>query len=118
MKQLLLIVIKLYWVSIPKKNRRPCLFKETCSQFVYRQTKELGFFEGIRALISRYKKCRKGYQLHHTNHGFVMELVDGTLILEKDISPNIIDPIFIEIEYKSKSIIEEFNHRNNKKSSP
>jgi len=117
-KQLLLLIIKLYWISIPKRNRRPCLFKETCSQFVFRQTKELGFFEGIKALLSRYKKCRKGYQLRTTDDGFVMELIDGTIVLEKDISPNILNPIFSEIESKSKNLIEIFNSQNSEKTSP
>jgi len=117
-KQLLLIAIKLYWFFIPKGNRRPCLFKETCSQFVYKQTKKLGFFEGIKAFLSRYKKCRKGYKLRIKNDGFVLELIDGTYLLEENISPNILNPIISEIESKSNSLIEDSNRQTSEKISP
>lgn len=108
MKQLILIIIKLYWISIPNKSRRHCLFKETCSQFVYRQANELGFFGGIKAFLLRFKRCRKGYHIYTTDKGFVMKLIDGTIVYEEDISPNILNPIYIEIESKTKIIVEKY----------
>lgn len=60
MRYLLLIAIRLYWL-IPKKNRRCCLFKETCSKYVYRITRQQGLSAGIGALSDRRKKCRPGY---------------------------------------------------------
>lgn len=106
MKNLLLIVIRLYWKLISKDKRRPCLFRETCSQYVYRQTCEHGFFEGFRAFSARYKKCRKGYKLYTTSDGFEMELADGTTIKEGEISLQIIKGISEEIQtYVSSQMI-------------
>ncbi len=60
MRYLLLFAIRLYWL-VPQKNRRRCLFKETCSKYVYRITRQQGLTEGIKALKDRHKKCRPGY---------------------------------------------------------
>jgi hypothetical protein len=106
-KQILLIVIKLYWYLIPKRNRRPCLFKETCSKFVYTQTKELGFLEGIKSLLLRYKKCQKGYQIHISDQGFFLELIDGSIIFEKDISPNILNSINSLLKIKTGELSQD-----------
>jgi len=107
MKFLLLAIIKLYWISIPTRRRRSCLFKETCSQFVYRHTEEYGFFEGFRALLHRNKKCRSGYKLYSTNHGFEMELADGSIIKENEISTNILSQVFHEIQSLTRHLEEE-----------
>lgn len=94
MNRVLLILIELYWKIIPQNRRRSCLFKETCSHYVYRQTREYGFFKGIKALRTRVKKCRKGYQLYTGNKGFELKLVDGSIIDEEEISPNLLNPIY------------------------
>ena len=62
MKHLLLLSIKIYWFAIPKKLRRSCLFSESCSNHVFRITKDQGFSKGIKALKERYQNCRQGYQ--------------------------------------------------------
>ena len=98
MKWPFLIIIKLYWKIIPEKKRRSCLFKESCSHYVYRHTTEYGFFSGIIALKLRVKKCRKGYQLYSGNTGFEMKLADGSIIKEEEISPNILNPIFSQVQ--------------------
>jgi uncharacterized protein len=107
MKYLILLGIRCYWGIIPKKYRRQCLFKETCSQFVYRQTHEHGFFEGVRAFNQRYRKCRSGYRLYTIADGFEMSLADGTIVHESDISDRLISPIQsqiaeIETRYKTR----------------
>jgi uncharacterized protein len=83
---------------VPEKKRRSCLFKETCSHYVYRHTTEDGFFKGVIALRQRTKKCRKGYQLYTGLEGFEMELADGTVLKEDEISPRILEPIFKEVQ--------------------
>lgn len=104
MKYFLISVIKLYWKFIPSSKRRPCLFNETCSQFVYRKTSEAGFIEGIKAFSVRYKKCRNGYKLYTTLDGFEIELVDGNILKEDEISPNLLAPIYRKAtEYFSKN---------------
>jgi uncharacterized protein len=93
MKWVLIAIIKLYWIVIPENKKRTCLFKETCSRYVYRHTVEHGFFKGMRALVQRAKKCRKGYQLYTGENGFEIKLADGSIICENEISPIILKPI-------------------------
>jgi uncharacterized protein len=94
MKLLLLLLIKLYWKVIPEQKRRSCLFKETCSHYVFRHADEGGFFIGIRALLHRKRTCRKGFQLYSSLSGFEIELADGSIIKEDEISPHLLEPIF------------------------
>lgn len=82
----------------PEKKRRSCLFKETCSHYVYRHAAEGGFFEGASALRQRIKKCRKGYQLYSNLQGFEMELVDGSVIKEAEIAPRLLEPIYKQLQ--------------------
>jgi len=97
MKVAFLILIKLYWEIMPESKRRSCLFKETCSHYVYRTTVEDGFFEGVGALRQRIKKCRKGFKLYSSLSGFEIELADGSVIKEDEISPRLIEPIYREV---------------------
>lgn len=97
MKLLLLILIKFYWLVFPEKRRRRCLFKETCSHYVYRNTAESGFFKGAAALWLRIKKCRKGYHLYTGLNGFEIELADGSVIKEDEIAPRLLEPIYRQV---------------------
>ncbi|MCC6372969.1 MAG: membrane protein insertion efficiency factor YidD [Bacteroidia bacterium] len=36
MKFVFLNIIKLYWLIVPAHKRRPCVFKESCSKYVFR----------------------------------------------------------------------------------
>ncbi len=83
---------------LPEKKISCCIFKETCSHYVYRHTVEGGFFIGISALRQRIKKCRKGHQLHSGLQGFEMELADGTVIKEDEIAPRILEPIYRQVQ--------------------
>jgi putative component of membrane protein insertase Oxa1/YidC/SpoIIIJ protein YidD len=95
-------IIRLYWKFIPEKKRRTCLFKESCSNYVYRHTNEHGFLQGVHALQDRIKKCRSGYEIYTGQNGFEMKLADGSIIMEEEISLNIMDPIYKQIEtYKN-----------------
>lgn len=97
MKWTFLLLIKLYWKIIPENKRRNCLFKVTCSRLVYQETIDKGFRGGFSSLLSRFKKCRSGYTLYTSNHGLEMKLADGSIIKEDEISPNILDPIYNQI---------------------
>lgn len=98
MKWILLLLIKSYWRLIPEKKRKPCLFKETCSRFVYRQAAEHGFLMGVKALLLRIKQCRNGYHLSKGINGVEMKLADGTIISENEISPNLLGSIYKKTE--------------------
>lgn len=63
MKWLFVSLIHIYWI-IPKKWRRRCIFKHTCSKYVYQTTKEQGFLTGIKALKQRMKQCTPFYGVY------------------------------------------------------
>jgi hypothetical protein len=88
MKWLLLIVIRAYWVVIPSRHRRVCLFRETCSRYVDRITRTEGLVAGLIALFRRYHQCRGGYRrvLSETAEGWALRLSDGTLVEARDLS--------------------------------
>jgi putative component of membrane protein insertase Oxa1/YidC/SpoIIIJ protein YidD len=60
MKYLLLFSIRVYWL-LPGSWRRSCIFKCSCSHYVYQETKKNGFINGIRAFRRRFHQCRPGY---------------------------------------------------------
>ncbi|NLA16368.1 MAG: membrane protein insertion efficiency factor YidD [Bacteroidales bacterium] len=93
MKWLFLLFIKLYWKVVPESRRPNCLFKETCSHFVYKETVDKGFHSGLIALLQRIKKCRNGYTLYTSEQGLEMRLADGSVIGEDEISPYILDSV-------------------------
>ena len=66
MKYLLITIIRLYWL-IPKGWRRKCIFKNSCSYFIYGITKEEGLKSGLKAFYSRYKQCRTNYTIYITD---------------------------------------------------
>jgi len=91
MKFLLLIPIRLYWHIMPEHRRRPCLFKETCSNHVHRVTKSEGLIEGMRAFRDRFRMCRPGYHLYRTDtNDFQLELCNGVVIHESAISEHVL----------------------------
>ncbi|WP_052461015.1 membrane protein insertion efficiency factor YidD [Psychroserpens mesophilus] len=68
MKYILLVIIKSYWHLIPAKKRTLCIYKESCSHYVFDKTKTEGFSSGLRALWFRYQNCRPGYYLMTINN--------------------------------------------------
>ena len=77
MRYLLLFFIQLYWL-IPKGKRARCIFKETCSHYIYRITKQQGFKKGISALKERKVKCKPGYYYIDQNN---VRLADESVVL-------------------------------------
>lgn len=61
MKYLLLLTIKIYWLTIPKQKRNKCIFKKSCSNYVFDITKQEGLIKGLKALKNRFENCRPGY---------------------------------------------------------
>lgn len=61
MKHLILFTIQMYWNFIPESKRKKCIFKKSCSQYVFDATKNEGFIKGLKAFQFRYKNCRGNF---------------------------------------------------------
>lgn len=87
--------IRLYWRIIPVHKRRKCLFKESCSNNVFRIAKEKGFFPACRALNIRLHQCRPGYYIITLpDETSCLYLADGTTLMEGEIAGYLIqDPV-------------------------
>lgn len=92
MRFVLTSLIRLYWRFWPKQYRRSCIFRESCSCYVYRIASKDGLFHGIRALFQRYRICRPGYSFVSKNTSISIRLVDGTVVSEDEVSPTIVEP--------------------------
>lgn len=63
MRFFLLIAIKIYWKVTPKSKRGSCIFRKSCSGFVFEQTSQNGFWSGIKAFGFRFENCRHGFTI-------------------------------------------------------
>lgn len=63
MKYIILFVIRIYWKTIPPSNRRKCIFKKSCSNYVFEITQKEGFLNGLKAFQFRYKNCRGNFSI-------------------------------------------------------
>ncbi|WP_426479975.1 membrane protein insertion efficiency factor YidD [Chryseobacterium sp. CBSDS_008] len=45
----------MYWKAIPPAKRRKCIFRTSCSQYVYEKTIHNGFISGLKAFNYRFK---------------------------------------------------------------
>ncbi|EJL73807.1 Protein of unknown function DUF37 [Chryseobacterium populi] len=43
---------------IPASKRRKCIFKTSCSKYVYEKTANEGFISGLKAFRYRFHNCR------------------------------------------------------------
>jgi putative component of membrane protein insertase Oxa1/YidC/SpoIIIJ protein YidD len=81
MRYFLLLCIRIYWL-VPSQARRKCLFKESCSRYVYRITKAHGFWEGVRALKKRSGQCTHGYA-HYSIEGQEWVILKDQSVVER-----------------------------------
>ena len=63
MKHLILFAIKMYWSCIPASKRKKCIFKKSCSNYVFETAQEEGFIEALKAFRFRYKNCRGNFAI-------------------------------------------------------
>ncbi len=75
----------MYWL-LPKGRRRECLFKESCSHYVFALIKSKGLKKGFKALLLRLKQCRPGYYTFKTEDGKEWILLKDKSIIERTIS--------------------------------
>lgn len=92
MRYLLMFAIRIYW-RIPTKLHNKCLFKETCSHYVYRIAKHQGFKAAFKALKERDELCRPGYVVYKSMGRFYLKTANGQVFNEEYISPNVLPPI-------------------------
>jgi hypothetical protein len=85
-----MFIILIYQAIIPRRFRGVCLFKESCSNFVYRNTKNGGIKEGIKALLFRIKNCHPGYRLLETNGQTLLITNTYVVVEEKDIGERVL----------------------------
>lgn len=93
MKRFLLILIKIYWLSIPKSSRRRCLFQESCSNHVYRITKDEGLTSGLKALKFRIKNCNSNYAIIKIENKLALISSSNELFDESEINYSILNQI-------------------------
>jgi len=67
------------------------LFKESCSNYVYRKTKEEGFSSGIKALKHRVRNCSSGYVIMNSKEGKLIVTKSQEVILNEKIAPRLLD---------------------------
>jgi putative component of membrane protein insertase Oxa1/YidC/SpoIIIJ protein YidD len=91
MRIFLLLIIKVYWVLIPKSKRRKCLFKTSCSNYVYKVTKNEGLFAGIKALRFRVKNCNPNYNIINVNNESLLITSTNKVFKEQEIRNSILN---------------------------
>ena len=91
MRYLLMFAIRLYW-KVPTKLHDKCIFKETCSHYVYRIAEHQGFVAAIKAFKERNKLCRPGYVVYKSMGKFFLKTANGEIFEEEYISPNLLPP--------------------------
>lgn len=92
MKFVLLLIIKIYWALIPSKNRKKCIFRISCSNFVFHETKNKGFLCGMNALKYRYRNCRKGFEIFKNPFDSTTQLIlpNGDILTEPEIAERLL----------------------------
>ena len=91
MRIVLLLIIKIYWILIPKSKRRRCLFKISCSNYVCNKTKFEGIISGMKALKFRVENCNPNYNIIEINNEKILISSRQFLFKEKEINQSILN---------------------------
>lgn len=93
MKYIILLVIQMYWKFIPPAKRKKCIFKKSCSNFVFDETYEKGFISGLKAFQFRYKNCRGNFEIFKNpiNNQIQMILPTQLIIDREEIADRLIN---------------------------
>jgi putative component of membrane protein insertase Oxa1/YidC/SpoIIIJ protein YidD len=83
MKYLILYIIKLYWLIKPKNSKPKCIFKKSCSHYIYVKTEKHGLTEGIKAFVFRFKNCRNGFEIFNNPITGEVQMILPTQIIVK-----------------------------------
>nr|BFF37363.1 hypothetical protein BACT7_22250 [Tenacibaculum mesophilum] len=92
MKHLLLLSIKAYWKFKPKDKPACCIFRKSCSHYVYEETKRKGILAGVKALKYRLNNCTYGYELYLNpiSEKKQMLLKNGEVLEEEEIAKRLL----------------------------
>lgn len=92
MKHLILFVIRMYWKIIPPSKRKKCIFKKSCSNYVFEVTEKEGFLSGLKAFRFRYENCRGNFTIFKNpiNNQIQMILPSLIIIDEEEITERLI----------------------------
>jgi putative component of membrane protein insertase Oxa1/YidC/SpoIIIJ protein YidD len=85
MKYLILLIIQMYWKFIPASKRRKCIFKKSCSNYVFEITQKEGFINGLKTFRFRYKNCRGNFAVFKnpiTNK--IQMILPSQIIIDKE----------------------------------
>lgn len=91
MKYILLILIKIYWKYVPESKRRRCLFKTSCSNYVYKKAKEKGLFAGLKALLFRIHNCNSNYDIIEIDNRKLLVSSEYEVFNESEINHSILN---------------------------
>ena len=92
MRYLLLFAIQIYWKIIPASKRKQCIFRESCSHYVWRITAEEGFIQGIKAFLFRNKHCCPGYAIYKYQNNYELKTINGLILKEEEIDKRLLTP--------------------------
>jgi putative component of membrane protein insertase Oxa1/YidC/SpoIIIJ protein YidD len=56
-------MIRIYWFTKSRNNKPKCIFRKSCSHYVYEITQKQGFLKGLKAFMFRYRNCRGHVQI-------------------------------------------------------
>ena len=91
MSYILIAVIQIYRILVPRRFRRECIFRDSCSHHVAQVTRESGFLQGLIALSERYRNCRGGYKTVWVSErkNWALCLMGGAVLDADDVSPSV-----------------------------
>jgi putative component of membrane protein insertase Oxa1/YidC/SpoIIIJ protein YidD len=84
MKNLLLLLIKIYWWGIPPSKRRKCIFRTSCSKYVYEKALNEGLISGLKAFRYRFQNCRSGAYITENPYGEIQIILPNQQILNEE----------------------------------
>ncbi len=82
----------MYWLIKSKKSKPKCIFKTSCSHYVYEEALHYGFLRGLKAFHFRYKNCRNGFEVFKNpiSKDVQMLLPSGNIVDSKEIAERLI----------------------------
>lgn len=85
-------MIQFYWFVKSKNSKPKCIFKKSCSHYVYEIAKQQGFLKGLKALKFRFENCRNGFELFKNpiNNTTNMLLPSKIIVEENEIAERLL----------------------------
>jgi uncharacterized protein len=85
MQYFILYSIKLYWKLIPERKRKRCIFKKSCSHYVFETTQKKGFIKGLKAFYFRYQNCRGGFEIfENPSNNKTQMLLPSRMVIDRE----------------------------------